>query len=71
LDLDSYHQCTYSDKQLPSFKQNFVISNLFMRLTTRFYYNKAGLLKLWVAPLFGVAKCNFGVAKKIGLANQI
>jgi len=31
----------------------------------------SGLLKLWVTTPFGVAKYNFGVAKQIGLTNQI
>jgi len=34
-------------------------------------YCRSRLLKLWVATPFGVAKCNFRVAKQIGLANQI
>jgi len=32
---------------------------------------RPGLLKLGVAIPFGVAKCNFGVAKQSGLTNQI
>jgi len=32
---------------------------------------RAGLLKLWVATPFGVAKCNFGFAKQIWLTKQI
>jgi len=31
----------------------------------------ARLLKLWVATPIGVAKCNFGAAKEIGLTSQI
>ena len=34
-------------------------------------WRRAGLLKLWVTAPNGVAKCNFGVAKPIGLTNQI
>ena len=32
---------------------------------------RPGLLKLWVAGPNGVLKCNFGVAKQIGLTSQI
>ena len=34
-------------------------------------WHRAGLLKLWVVAPSGVAKCNFVVAKPIGLTNQI
>jgi len=34
-------------------------------------WHRAGLLKLWVVAPNGVAKCNFGVAKPIGLTNQV
>jgi len=32
---------------------------------------RPGLLKLWVATPFGVMECNIGVAKQLGLTNQI
>jgi len=35
------------------------------------YASRPGLLKLWVATPFGVAKYKFGVAKQIGLTNQM
>jgi len=34
-------------------------------------FHKAGLVKLWVATPFAVVKCNFGVAKEIGVRSQI
>jgi len=42
----------------------------FMLLTIGLW-RRAVLLKLWVAASNGVAKCNFGAAKPIGLTNQI
>jgi len=46
-------------------------AKLVFMLFTIGLWHKAGLLKLCVAAPIGVAKCNFGVVKPIGLKNQI
>jgi len=43
-----------------------------LSVNLRYYCSsRTGLLKLWVATPFGVAKYNFGNAKQVGLTNQI
>ena len=46
-------------------------AKLVFMLFTIALWHRAGLLKLWVVAPNGVDKCNFGVAKPIGLTNQI
>jgi len=46
-------------------------AKLVFMLFTIGLWHKAGLLKLLVVTPNGVAKCNFGVSKPIGLTNQL
>jgi len=44
---------------------------VFCALLSCTLWTRAGLLKLCVATPFGTAKYNYGIAKQVGLANQI